>query len=82
MTKWTNWYSPVLESLNNWIQSLPIALANTITMVLFGLLLAILWSFPKRLIMRGAPDQARWRDLRIWGTLLIFVQLAIYAVFR
>lgn len=78
----TSWCLLVLESLNNWIQTLPIALANTITMVLFGVLLAVLWSFPKQHIMRGAPDQARWRDLRIWGTLLIFVQLAIYAVFR
>jgi len=59
-----------------------VGLANTLTMVLFFVLLALLWSFPRAFIMRDAPDQSRWRDLRIWGTLLIFVQLGIYAVFR
>jgi len=51
-------------------------------MLLFGLLLLIIWSFPLKLILRDAPDQSRWRDIRIWGTLLIFIQLGIYAIFR
>jgi len=72
----------VLESLNQWVTSLPTSLANIVTMVLFLLLLGILWSFPKALILKDAPDQSWWRDLRIWGTVLIFVQLGIYALFR
>ena len=72
----------MLESLNNWLTGLPIGWANTITMLLFGVLLLILWSFPLQFILRDAPDQKRWRDIRIWATLLIFVQLGIYAVFR
>ncbi len=78
----TSWYSAVLEALRLWLETLPLAWANSLTMVLFGLLLLMLWSFPRDMILRDAPDQRRWRDLRIWGTLLIFVQLAIYAVFR
>jgi len=72
----------VLESVNLWLSGLPTSWANTITMVLFGLLLLILWSFPRAFIMRDAPDQSRWRDIRIWATLLIFVQLGIYSIFR
>ena len=72
----------MLETLNSWITGLPMSWANTITMVLFGVLLLFVWSFPYRHIVRDAPDQNRWRDLRIWATLLIFVQLGIYAVFR
>jgi len=72
----------VLESLNTWLTGLPTSWANTITMLLFGLLLLIVWSFPLKLILRDAPDQGRWRDIRIWATLLIFVQLGIYSVFR
>ena len=72
----------MLESLNNWLTDLPTSWANTITMLLFGLLLIILWSFPRRFVLRGAPDQSRWRDIRIWATVLVFVQLGIYTVFR
>jgi len=72
----------VLESLNTWLTGLPTSWANTITMLLFGLLLLIVWSFPLKLILRDAPDQGRWRDIRIWATVLIFVQLGIYTVFR
>ncbi len=79
---WTRWYSIVLDSLNNWVSGLPIGLANTITMLLFGILLVILWSFPFSTITRDAPDKRRWRDYRIWATLLVFIQLGIYAIFR
>lgn len=79
---WIDWCLPVLESLNHWLSSAPVSWANSITMVLFLILLAILWSFPRAAIMQDAPDDSWWRDLRIWGTLLIFIQLAIYALFR
>ena len=51
-------------------------------MLLFGILLVILWSFPFSTITRDAPDKRRWRDYRIWATLLVFIQLGIYAIFR
>lgn len=72
----------MLDSLNNWLTTAPTEWANSITMVLFIVLLIIMWSFPRALILNDAPDTSWWRDLRIWGTLLIFVQLGIYALFR
>jgi len=77
-----DWCLPVLDSYYQWLSSLPTPWANTITMVMFGVLLIILWSFPKNLILGDAPDQAKWRDLRWWGTLLIVLQLGIYTLFR
>ena len=73
---------PVLDSYYQWLSSLPTPWANTITMVMFVVLLTILWSFPKERIYGDAPDRAIWRDLRLWGTLLIALQLGIYTLFR
>jgi len=72
----------VLDSYYQWLSTLPTPWANTITMVMFVVLLIIIWSFPKARIYSDAPDQAIWRDLRWWGTLLIVLQLGIYALFR
>ncbi len=29
-------------------------------------------------VLRGAPDRARWRDLRVWAVLFILPYLVIY----
>jgi hypothetical protein len=44
----------------------------------FGLLLAgVLW-LPKEYIFRGAPDRARWRDLRLWAIVLVLIHIYVY----
>jgi hypothetical protein len=55
--------------------------AYVFTVVLFFLLLAGSWLIPRKEILADAPDQARWRDIRIWATVLIAVQLLIYFMF-
>jgi len=37
-------------------------------------------SRPRKYIYEGAPNNARWRDLRIWAVLLMAIQLAIHLV--
>ena len=51
------------------------------TVVLY--LVLALWaaSRPRRLVYRGAPDRARWRDLRLWVVPLVLAQVALYLVF-
>ena len=46
-------------------------------------LVLALWaaSRPRRLVYRGAPDRARWRDLRLWVVPLVLAQVALYLVF-
>ena len=64
-----------------WLQALPVAWANGITQVLFvGIALAC-FAVPKTVFMRGAPDNARWRDIRYWALALVIVQLGIYTLF-
>ena len=68
--------------MSAWLQSLPVAWAAPVSMLAFVALLILLWCFPARHIYGDAPDRARWRDLRIWGTALILIQLGIYWLFR
>ncbi|MBN1576981.1 MAG: hypothetical protein JW913_10540 [Chitinispirillaceae bacterium] len=35
---------------------------------------------PGEYIFKGAPDRARWRDLRIWAVILAVTQIIIYTV--
>ena len=55
--------------------------AYVFTVILFLLILVGIWLTPKNEIMADAPDQARWRDIRLWATVLIAVQLLIYYQF-
>jgi hypothetical protein len=36
---------------------------------------------PRDEVLRGAPDRACWRDIRLWAVVLVTVQLGIYWVF-
>jgi len=36
---------------------------------------------PREEVLRGAPDRAHWRDIRLWAVALVTVQLGIYWVF-
>ena len=68
--------------MNEFFQSLDVVWANYLSMLGFVFLLVIVWLIPRRLIYAGAHDQARWRDIRIWATVLIGIQLTLYAVFN
>jgi len=63
------------------IHQLPLWSAKAGATVVFLIVLIITWSLPKRFILEGVSEPKRWMDLRIWATLLILMQLAIYAVF-
>ena len=60
---------------------LPTVWANYISIFGFFCLLWLVWRIPKSRVYADAPDQARWRDFRIWATVLIFIQIALYIVF-
>jgi len=69
-----------IEALTEWVQTLPLAWANPITVVLFLILLGLCWLIPRDEVLADAPRE-RWRDLRIWATVLIVVQLGLYRLF-
>lgn len=60
---------------------LPVAWANYLSILGFLALGVLVWCIPRNLIYQGAPDTARWRDYRIWATVLIVIQLALYVTF-
>lgn len=61
---------------------LPLWWASAGTVVIFLLLLVLNWKINPSGYMTDAPDQARWRDLRVWATALIMAQLMIYFIFQ
>ena len=69
----TPWCSAVAE--------LPVWWANVISALIFVGIGVAVFLVPKSQVLRGAPDNARWRDIRLWAVALVIVQLVIYAVF-
>jgi hypothetical protein len=64
--------------LDQFLSSLPMWSAELCAICLFGLGIVFAWSLPKRFVYLGAPDQARWRDLRIWATAVLIPYMLIY----
>jgi len=60
---------------------LPIAWANYISIAGFVFLGLLVWAIPKPLIYIDASDQAKWRDIRVWATVLIVFQVTLYMMF-
>ena len=59
----------------------PVVWANYLSMLGFALLAVLVWLIPRERVMQEAPDDARWRDLRLWASVLIAVQVGLYAFF-
>jgi hypothetical protein len=64
------------------LTTLPLEWANYISIIGFLCLFVIVWLIPKQTVYEDAPNQSRWRDIRLWATLLIAIQLFLYAVFN
>lgn len=60
------------------LSAMPVAWALPLSVLAFLVLAAIVWRIPRSVVMRGAPDDARWRDLRLWATVLVCVQIGVY----
>lgn len=61
--------------------TLPVAWANYLSIVGFLILAALVWLIPKKVIFTEAPDTSRWRDMRLWASVLIVMQLILYTLF-
>ncbi len=63
------------------LSTLPVAWANYLSILGFLVLGTLVWLIPKNVIFTEAPDQSRWRDMRLWASVLIAMQLALYTLF-
>lgn len=76
------WLGPPLHRLHSpldhFLSSLPMWSAQVCAIGLFAIGLIFAWSLPRRFVYLGAPDQARWRDLRLWATAVLVPYMLIY----
>jgi len=64
--------------LDSFLTDLPMEAATACAIGLFVAAGIFAWCMPRRFIYLGAPDQSRWRDLRIWATLILVPYVVIY----
>ncbi|MFC1562833.1 hypothetical protein ACFL4Z_02140 [candidate division KSB1 bacterium] len=63
------------------LSQISLAWVKVIIFVIFLSLVVWMWLTPKEYIFKSSPDNSKWRDLRIWGTLIILAQSIIYLIF-
>ncbi len=69
------------SKMNEWLMSLSLVWGKVIAIIAFVGIAAWTWMRPKSFIFQGAPDSSKWRDLRVWATILMAVQVVIYLSF-
>ena len=68
--------------MNDWLSKVPLHWGKIVTLVGFAGMILWAWFRPKTYIYQGAPDNRKWRDLRIWATFALGAQILLYALFR
>ena len=58
-----------------------LAQVKGITIILILLLVAWVWRRPRKYILNEAPDNAWWRDLRLWASGVLVLQICVYLYF-
>lgn len=64
-----------------WANGLSIGVARAFFLAFFAAIVVFGWSFGREYVYRGAEDQARWRDLRLWVIGIMAIPAVIYLVF-
>ena len=64
--------------IDAWVGSLPMSAAMVCAIGLYAVAVLWVWGLRRELVFRGAPDKKRWRDLRIWATLVVIPYVAVY----
>ncbi|MEE9167836.1 MAG: hypothetical protein V3U24_10320 [Candidatus Neomarinimicrobiota bacterium] len=67
--------------MTDWLATIPLFWGKILAVSAFTGMIVWTWLRPRRFIFQGAPDDAVWRDLRIWATLCLVIQIVIYMSF-
>lgn len=67
--------------MTEWLEGLPLVMGKYIAALFFIGMAIWAWFRPRKYIFEGAPDVKRWRDLRIWATVFLGIQVVLYMVF-
>ena len=61
-----------------WMSSFSLSWIKACFFLFFCLILILVISQKKSFVYQGAPDQAKWRDLRIWAAGILVLQMGLY----
>ena len=67
--------------MNAWLAGIPLWWGKVIAIAFFLGIAVWAWRRPRSFIYEGAPDGHRWRDLRVWASAFMVVQVLIYLAF-
>ncbi len=67
--------------MSEWLAGIPLGWGKVIAIIAFAAIAIWAWMRPRNFIYEEAPDQSRWRDLRIWTSVLMVIHIIIYASF-
>ncbi len=67
--------------MSEWLAGLPLYWGKVIAVAGYIGMIFWVWVRPKSFIFHEAPDNRRWRDLRIWASVLLGIQILIYLSF-
>ncbi len=68
------------DPIDNWLASLPMGIAMACALGLYVVALLWVWTLKKEFVFLGAPDKSRWRDLRVWATLVVIPYVIVYVL--
>jgi hypothetical protein len=64
-----------------WLAGISLFWGKVFAVVFFVGMIVWTWFRPRKYIYEDSPDKNRWRDLRIWATVLLGIQVVFYIVF-
>ncbi len=67
--------------MNSFWSNIPLFWGKVVAAIFFLSVIIWAWFRPKHYILAGAPDKKIWRDLRIWATILLIIQITLYFIF-
>jgi len=64
------------------MHNIPLGWVTLFAMALFCSIGVACWTLGREQAFMDAPDRNRWRDLRLWATLIVVAQLGLYYALR
>ena len=64
-----------------WLAGISLIWGKVFAVFFFVGMIVWTWFRPRKYIYEDSPDKNRWRDLRIWATILLGIQVVLYIVF-
>ena len=65
----------------NWCNNIPEIWARIFIIIAFIIPFVFALTMKKKYILKGAPDNKKWRNLKLWVLLLVIIQIVVYVYF-